>query len=261
MAAALDGDINWFSGVGVARYLVDSDGRSLYVFANDTPSSGSSRCVDGCLSNWPAFDQPNPALGNNVSAADVARFQRADGAWQTTYKGRPLYDFANDTASNSTAGDGLNERWFLARTYNAMLSSSASVTPDGASNANDVFMTNGAGRTVYVFANDTPAGGVSPAQSACSGGCLTNWPIWPAPADISTLVVPSTMQVGDFEVLERDVNGTPSRQLTYRGWPLYYFAADTGPGQTSGHDVPNWSAINPTGFGGAVTSGGVGLGY
>jgi len=45
--------------------------------------------------------------------------------------------------------------------------------------------------------------------------------------------------------VERDDGST---QTTYGGWPLYYFAADTAPGDLNGQGVgENWFVIDPSG--------------
>lgn len=42
-----------------------------------------------------------------------------------------------------------------------------------------------------------------------------------------------------------------NRIVTYNGWPLYYFAEDTGPGETKGHDIEEfgaeWYLVTPEG--------------
>jgi hypothetical protein len=40
-------------------------------------------------------------------------------------------------------------------------------------------------------------------------------------------------------------------QVTYNGWPLYYFASDVEPGHTRGHDIEGygteWYLVTPEG--------------
>jgi predicted lipoprotein with Yx(FWY)xxD motif len=56
--------------------------------------------------------------------------------------------------------------------------------------------------------------------------------------------------------VQSDLLGTIQRQdgstqVTYNGWPLYYFSRDQGPGQTTGQDVHGfggeWYLITPEG--------------
>ena len=75
------------------------------------------------------------------------------------------------------------------------------------------------GMTLYTFDNDKEAN-----KSACAGNCLTNWPILKAEAadkDMGT----------DWKVITRD-DGT--KQWSYKGKPLYYFAMDKAAGDKLG---------------------------
>ena len=80
----------------------------------------------------------------------------------------------------------------------------------------DGVLADAAGRTVYTFDKDEMG------KSNCSGGCLTLWPAFVAK--------PEAMAKGDFGVIE--ANGV--RQWTVKGKPLYYYAADTKPGDRNG---------------------------
>ena len=85
-----------------------------------------------------------------------------------------------------------------------------------------VILVDGQGRTVYEFANDKDG------VSACTGPCVANWPIVPAPATLPTSLPGVTGQIG---MITRPDGG---RQITVAGHPLYTFAGDTAPGQTNG---------------------------
>jgi predicted lipoprotein with Yx(FWY)xxD motif len=90
----------------------------------------------------------------------------------------------------------------------------------------------------------------NPPTSNCSGGCLQAWP--PVPATTQVTGVSSSL-IGSVTA----TNGT--KQLTIAGWPVYYYAADTGPGQTAGEGVGGvWWAVGPDGS--EVKSGGSGGG-
>ncbi len=85
-----------------------------------------------------------------------------------------------------------------------------------------VILVDGAGRTVYEFANDTNG------TSACTGACAANWPPVAAPSPLPTSLPGVTGQLG--AITRQD--GTS--QITVAGHPLYTFAGDTAPGQTNG---------------------------
>ncbi|MGH2993567.1 MAG: COG4315 family predicted lipoprotein [Solirubrobacterales bacterium] len=82
--------------------LVDSRGRALY--SADQERGGKVLCTDRCTSIWelvPASD------GNSASSdLDLGEVERADGATQLTYEGRPLYTFAGERAGE-LSGDGV----------------------------------------------------------------------------------------------------------------------------------------------------------
>ena len=96
------------------------------------------------------------------------------------------------------------------------------------------------GMTLYYFAKDTSGSGTS----ACSGTCLANWPAFTAPA----VRVSPLLKATDFGEFTRADGG---KQTTYKGWPLYYYAADKAPGDTNGYGFNKlWYVM---GTGGVVT--------
>ncbi|WP_125778030.1 hypothetical protein [Antribacter gilvus] len=95
----------------------------------------------------------------------------------------------------------------------------------------------GEGMTLYQFDDDTQGGD----ESSCTGQCLTAWP--PAHAgDEDPTLEGVTGEVGTIT----GTDGMP--QLTLNGWPLYYFAGDAAPGDTSGQGVNDvWWVLTPEG--------------
>ncbi len=103
------------------------------------------------------------------------------------------------------------------------------------------FLTDAQGRALYLFTPDENAD-----SSRCNDACATAWPPLVTTGDPST-VAPN---------LDRSKLGTITRpdgtkQVTYNGWPLYYFARDTGPNDIQGQDVQGfggeWYLISPQG--------------
>lgn len=92
----------------------------------------------------------------------------------------------------------------------------------------DGVLVDAAGMTVYTFDKDTAGSG----KSACNAGCATMWP--PVPAG-------STQVTAPYSVVTRDDG---SRQLAYKGKPLYLFANDTKPGERKGDKVKDvWHVV------------------
>ena len=67
-------------------------------------------------------------------------------------------------------------------------------------------------------------------MSACTGECLKNWPLFYS----GSTVIPSGLANPDFTAF---IRSDGSWQSAYRGMPLYYFAVDVGPGETTGNKI------------------------
>jgi predicted lipoprotein with Yx(FWY)xxD motif len=91
------------------------------------------------------------------------------------------------------------------------------------------------GMTLYIFKNDVAGNG----KSVCNGGCATNWPPLKAPDAAPSKGAGVT---GDLSVVTRD-DGT--KQIAYKGLPLYFFQADQAVGDAKGAAVANWALALP----------------
>ena len=92
--------------------LTDAEGRTLYVFLNDT--EGESTCYDDCAQSWPALETEGDAQAEEgVDASLLGTSERQDGALQVTYNGMPLYYFANDSGPGQTNGQGVGDVWYV----------------------------------------------------------------------------------------------------------------------------------------------------
>jgi predicted lipoprotein with Yx(FWY)xxD motif len=238
----------------LGKYLVDAEGHALYIHVNDAAGKEKTTCLGECATAWPPFDLEAAKPGNGIAAEDVDRIHRDDGAWQVTYKGFPLYYHDKDKNSTDITGDAIDEngaqaydgqaRWYVARKYDTFFYVSTLVRPEGQALFNKPFLTDGAGRAVYVYLSDTPGkNGSKPVSTCTTAECQTKWPVW---SDATKdLVLPSNLDASDFGSFERE-DGTS--QMTYRGYPLYYFADDDLPGEVAGHNVGDWRVIEPMTF-------------
>jgi predicted lipoprotein with Yx(FWY)xxD motif len=101
------------------------------------------------------------------------------------------------------------------------------------------FLVSGSGRSIYLWKKDTGD------ASTCSGACATAWP--PVPAN-GTLTAAGGADASDLGTITRSDG---SKQATYDGHPLYYFAGDTAPGQINGEGSDGfgakWYLVSPSG--------------
>ena len=218
----------------LGSFLVDQDGRTLYVFSAD--ANGSSGCAGGCLDRWPVFNTDEMILGAGLDAANFGTVQGNDGP-QITFNGWPLYYYSPDgdgeiEASGETSGEGVGNVWYVAKPYSLMIARQV-VTPGEDA---ELFLVDGLGNSLYLFTVDDPG------VSNCSGGCISAWPVFEGAAD---LVIPSTLNASDFSVIARtDGEGD---QLAYQNMPLYYYAQDAQRGDTQGEGANNvWFVVNPS---------------
>lgn len=101
------------------------------------------------------------------------------------------------------------------------------------------YLTSSSGRAVYLFMAD------SMNKSACSGSCTGIWPPVIAHGKVSAS---GSAVSSDLGTITRS-DGT--KQVTYNGHPLYFFAGDSGPGMTKGQGVSGfgnkWWLVGPSG--------------
>jgi len=94
-------------------------------------------------------------------------------------------------------------------------------------------LTDNNGRSLYFFSNDAAA------TSNCNGGCTVSWPVFYK----ENPALGTGLLASDFAVITR---GDGSKQNTYKGWPLYYFSADTKAGDTNGDGIDSlWVIAKP----------------
>lgn len=102
------------NNAGSPPYVVDDQGRSLYVYMNDTQYTGSSVCLDDCAVDWPPLViTGEPAAGEGIDTEHLGTFLRLDGLKQVTFNGWPLYYSNQDTVPGNMNGQTYNGVWFL----------------------------------------------------------------------------------------------------------------------------------------------------
>lgn len=95
-------------------FLVDQEGRTLYLFTSDVQNSGTSACTGDCLTNWPPVVVTDmPLAGTGVDGILLGTITRDDGTLQATYNGWPLYYYAGDVTAGDRNGQGMQNSWYL----------------------------------------------------------------------------------------------------------------------------------------------------
>jgi predicted lipoprotein with Yx(FWY)xxD motif len=99
----------------VGSFLVDSKGRTLYLF--ETDKGTRTTCFDACAKAWPPVRaNAKPATRGGARARKVGTAPRPDGARQATYNGHPLYLYEGDETPGKVNGQGVKAfgaRWYV----------------------------------------------------------------------------------------------------------------------------------------------------
>jgi predicted lipoprotein with Yx(FWY)xxD motif len=223
------------AGVGTQKtaygdVLADAHKMTLYAFDQD--KAGKSACTGPCA------DVRVPLAAPRVAhpAGDWTIVTRDDGSKQWAYKGQPLYGFTGDHAPGDLNGVGGD--------WKAVMVNSAFMPAGVAIKTTDYgpTFTTSDGRTLYMEvsffynagANGTPRHQSSPPPSACAGECAQTWTPLIAPAEAKP--------AGDWTTVMRD-DGKP--QWAWKGHPLFLYARDAKPGDTTGEG--HWTLIGNVG--------------
>ena len=105
-AAQAKGAVVSTASTSLGRIVVNSGGRTLYVFSKD--KNDKSACAGMCAKFWPpliAAGKPRASAGVRPSLLGTTK--RADGRMQVTYNRLPLYTFVKDTKKGQTHGEDL----------------------------------------------------------------------------------------------------------------------------------------------------------
>lgn len=98
------------------------------------------------------------------------------------------------------------------------------------------YLTDAEGRSLYINLQDAMDG------AACTESCLRYWPAFTAAE------LPQAAEGIDASLLTTAADAEGEAQISYNGWPLYYFAYDRMPGETRGAGVANvWHLVSPAG--------------
>ncbi len=94
-------------------------------------------------------------------------------------------------------------------------------------------LVNAQGLTLYVFAPDKHA------SVTCTGACASVWPPVQLTAGQTAVAAGGAKQT----LLGSDPIPGGGRVVTYSGWPLYTYVADTAAGVAQGQALPQWRPV------------------
>ncbi|XSG83052.1 MAG: COG4315 family predicted lipoprotein [Methyloligella sp. ZOD6] len=94
----------------------------------------------------------------------------------------------------------------------------------------DEYIADGEGKPLYLFVPDTQGTGETDAKATCYDDCAKAWP--PFTGDSAT-----AGEGADSELIGTVERKDGSSQITYNGWPLYYFVKDKTGEEPKGWDI------------------------
>ena len=101
------------------------------------------------------------------------------------------------------------------------------------------FLVGANGRALYLWDADHGS------KSTCSGACAQAWP------PLTTTGTPKASGAAKASLLGTTTRADGSHEITYAGHPLYYYAGDSGSGQTTGQGSDSfgspWWVVSPAG--------------
>lgn len=107
------------------------------------------------------------------------------------------------------------------------------------------YLTDSKGRALYLFEADRQGMGYRKTSSECYAECAKAWP------PLVTHGAPLAGSEVDDSLVGTAQRLNGATQVTYDGWPLYYFRGDEAPGQTRGQNIEGfggeWYLVTPDG--------------
>jgi predicted lipoprotein with Yx(FWY)xxD motif len=120
------------SSTSLGTIVVDTAGRTVYLYDVDKQGATSSACTGGCASAWPAVPAGSVATG---VTGKVGSITGVDGKAQATLDGWPLYYYAKDTAAGDTTGQGVGGIWWVLSPAGQKMTGSSGASGGGSSSA------------------------------------------------------------------------------------------------------------------------------
>ena len=214
--------------------LVDGNGRTLYLLIED--ERNQSNCDASCIQAWPPLLTAGDAsAGEGLTAQVLKSIRRDDGSNQVTYNGWPLYYFSGDETPGDAKGQNSAGIWFVVSIYGGPKQNNALVKVSEHPELGAI-LTDANNRTLYLFTVDERD------QTNCLHGCAMAWPPLITLGDTISDDGIADERLGTLTRLDG------SEQVTYNGWPPYYYVLDEKPGDISGQNSGlNWYVVSSYG--------------
>lgn len=147
---------------------------------------------------------------------------------------------SSSTSSSASTPTASTPATTPATTSSSVSASTAQISVKTVSGLGPVLV-NAQGRTLYVFEPDKHA------KVTCVGACASLWPPEKLPSGGKSAAVGEAKS----SLLASDPDPEGGQVVTYAGWPLYTYAADSGPGTANGQGLNAngglWYVISPSG--------------
>lgn len=85
----------------------------VYRFDKDSAKPSMASCNGTCAKIWPPVLTSGTPRIIGVDQSLVGKVKRADGRWQVTLKGWPLYEYWGDPAPGKWKGQGVGGSWWV----------------------------------------------------------------------------------------------------------------------------------------------------
>jgi predicted lipoprotein with Yx(FWY)xxD motif len=136
----------------------------------------------------------------------------------------------NASSTTSTGGGGAYSSGAATPAPKAAAASGSAATVETRTGGPGRFLVDAKGRTLYLWVADKGS------KSTCSGACAQAWP------PLTTTGKPRAGKGAKASLLGTTKRSDGTLEVTYAGHPLYYFAGDARPGQTSGQGSTGFGA-------------------
>lgn len=139
---------------------------------------------------------------------------------------------SNSSGSTSASSGGAYGSSGSAAAAQSPSSGSAATVSVGSASGVGKVLVDSSGMTLYYFEKDKKGNG----KSACNGACASAWP------PLTTSGAAKATGGAEASMLGTIKRSDGTTQVTYAGWPLYTYTADTKPGEDNGTDSKAFGA-------------------